>query len=163
MSETVNQENNATTNEQPKTEEKLFTQDEVNGFFNKRYSEMMVKLNEYEGKAKKYDEMEEANKSEIQKANDKAAKLEAELSAIKKADEVRKIREKVAEETKVPVSLLNGNTEEECKAQAKGILEFAKPSGYPTVRDGGEVQNINTGSARDKFAEWMNQSMNGGN
>ena len=35
MSETVNQETNATT-EQPK-EEKLFTQEQVNGFFNKRY------------------------------------------------------------------------------------------------------------------------------
>ena len=96
MSETVNQENNATTNEQPKTEEKLFTQDEVNGFFNKRYSEMMAKLKDYEGKAKKYDEMEEANKTELQKATEKAQKLEAELAGMKKR--IEELEKKLSEE-----------------------------------------------------------------
>ena len=157
MSETVNQENNATTNEQPKTEEKLFTQDEVNGFFNNRYSEMMAKLNEYEGKAKKYDELEEANKTELQKATERAEKLEAELASMKKAETIREVRSKVATETGVPANLLTGETEEDCKAQANAIMSFAKPVGYPSVKDGGEIQNVAKPSAKQQFAEWANQ------
>ncbi len=83
MSETVNQENNATV-EQPK-EEKLFTQEQVNGFFNKRYSEMMSQLEEYKAKAEKFDELEEANKSELQKATERAQALGAEHNGLKKA------------------------------------------------------------------------------
>ena len=152
MSETVNQENNATM-EQPK-EEKLFTQEQVNGFFNKRYSEMMSQLEEYKSKAEKYDQLEEANKSELQKATERAQALEAEIDGMKKAEQIRTIKAKVATETGVPESLLTGTTEEECKAQADAILNFAKPQGYPTVRDGGEVHNVGKPTTKQQFAEW---------
>lgn len=162
MSETVNQDVNETTKESTNEEktERLFTQEEVNGFFNKRYAEMMSQLKEFKSKAEKYDELEEANKSELQKATEKANKLQSELDAIKKAEEVRNIREKVAKETGIPLaslSLLTGETEEECMTQAKTILEIAKAeTNYPHVKDGGEVANINALKPEDKFREWFN-------
>ena len=159
MSETVNQETNENaTNEQKESGERLFTQEEVNGFFDKRYSEMMSKLKEFEEKAQKYDEMEEANKSELQKAQERAEKLQTELSELKHAEEVRIIRDKVAKETGVPSSLLTGNTEEECTEQAAGILSFKTSSNYPTVKDGGEIQKTVDGSTRQQFAEWASQA-----
>lgn len=163
MSETVNQENNVTNEqEQPKPAEKLFTQEEVNGFFNKRYSEMMSQLETFKEKAAKYDELEEANKSELQKATERAEKLQSELNGLKKANEIREIREKVAKDTGIPAascSLLTGETEEACQEQAKAILSMVTPGTYPRVPDGGEIQNISKGSARDDFKNWA-PSMN---
>ena len=163
MAETVNQETATIeqnqTQEQQTVEEKLFTQDEVNKFFDRRYSETMSKLKEYEAKAKKYDELEEANKTELQKATEKAEKLQAELDSIKKANEVREMRDKVAQETGVPAHLLTAETEDECKAQAESIKEFAKPSAYPSVRDGGEPRINNKNSARADFSEWVKKTL----
>lgn len=158
MSETVNQENNATV-EQPK-EEKLFTQEQVNGFFNKRYSEMMSKLDEYKAKAEKFDELEEANKSELQKATERAAQLESELNQIKKEASIKDVRNKVAKELGVPADLLTAETEDACKEQAKAILNFAKPSSYPTIKDAGEVNNVGKPSPKQQFAEWANGAFN---
>ena len=164
MQETVNQETpNETVNEQPK-EERLFTQEEVNGFFNKRYSEMMSQLEEFKSKAEKYDALEEANKSELQKATEKAEKLQLELDSLKKADEVRSVREKVAKETGIPaasMSLLTGETAEECLEQAKTILAIAKAeANYPQVKDGGEVAHVISGKPEDQFKDWFNANFN---
>lgn len=152
---TVPTQDPATTPDKP--EEKKFTQEEVNSFFNKRYGELMAKVNEYEEKAKKFDEMEEANKTELQKALEKAEKLETELSGLKKAESIREIREEVAKETGIPAHLLTGATEEECKAQAAAIADYAKPAPYPAVKDAGEVNNVGKATTRQQFAEWSNK------
>lgn len=152
---TVTTQEPATTPDKP--EEKKFTQEEVNSFFNKRYGELMAKVNEYEEKAKKFDEMEEANKTELQKALEKAEKLETELSGLKKAESIREIREEVAKETGIPAHLLTGATEEECKAQAAAIADYAKPSPYPAIKDAGEVNNVGKPTTRQQFAEWSNK------
>ena len=116
---------------------------------------------ELKAKASKFDEIKERNKSELQKANERADALQAELEGMKKAESVRKIREDVAKEMGVPASLLSGDTKEECETQAKGILSFAKPNSYPSVKDGGEVRNAGTKQTRDQFADWLD-SLNGG-
>ena len=152
---TVTTQDPATTPDKP--EEKKFTQEEVNSFFNKRYGELMAKVNEYEEKAKKFDEMEEANKTELQKALEKAEKLETELSGLKKAESIREIREEVAKETGIPAHLLTGATEEECKAQAAAIADYAKPAPYPAVKDAGEVNDVGKVTTRQQFAEWSNK------
>lgn len=156
MSETVNQETNATNNQEPK--EKLFTQDEVNGFFNKRYSELMSKVDAYKEKAEKYDQMEEANKTELQKATERAEQLESELTKLKNETALKDIRNKVAKDSGVPAELLTGSTEEACKEQANAILSFAKPKDYPNLKDGGEVNNVGKLSPRQQFAEWTKEA-----
>lgn len=140
--------------------EKTFTQEEVNGFFNKRYGELMAKVKEFEEKAKKYDEMEEASKTELQKAQERAEKLEAQLKEKESEEAIREIKKKVADEMKVPADLLTGNTEEECRTQAQAIMSFATSQGYPTVRDAGESNPTNKKSTRDAFKEWADSNFN---
>lgn len=139
-------------------EEKTFTQAELNSVVQKRLGEERQKYGDYEDlkkKAARLDEIEESNKSELQKATEKAEKLEAELKSIKDAEAIRTMRTSVAELTGVPASLLTGTTEEDCKVQAKAILEFAKAYEYPALRDGGEAHNTSKKSTGQQFADWM--------
>lgn len=153
--ETVNQENNEAT-------EKTFTQAEVDAIVGDRLKRDRAKYADYDdlkAKAEKYDQMEEANKTELQKAIERGDALQTELDALKSANSIREIRQKVAEATGVPTSLLTENTEEECQEQAQRILEFSKPKGYPKVRDGGEVtKNIGKQTTRQQFADWMGEA-----
>jgi len=129
--ETVNQEKNVAA-EEVKNEEvnTTFTQEDVDRIVGERLAREREKFSDYKTlkeKAEKFDQIEEESKSELQKAQELAANLQAELDSRKKAEEIRGIRDKVAAEMDVPSSLLSGETEEECKAQAEAILEFAKP------------------------------------
>lgn len=140
---------------------RTFTQEEVNSIIGKRLAEEKGKYADYDvlkAKADKYDEAEEANKSELQKATERANNLEAELNGFKKAEEVRTTREKVANETGIPVNLLTGVTEDECKAQAEAIKAYAQP-GYPKVKDAGELSKQSNSSTRQQFADFMSQIM----
>jgi len=138
--------------------EKTFTQDEVNRIVTNR----LAKYSDYEtlkAKAEKFDEAEEANKSELQKALDKANKLQTELDDLHKRDEIRAVRDEVSQTTGVPSSLLTGSTKEECEAQAKAIAEYkaqTAPAAYPAVKDGGDPQLNVKKSTRDQFADWLN-------
>ena len=67
--------------------------------------------------------------------------------------------DQVAEKTGVPAALLTAETLEECEAQADAILKFAQPGAYPSVKDGGEVRNTRTRTARDAFEEWAAKAL----
>ena len=160
---TVTTQETAPAEEQTRT----FTQDELNAIVGKRLAEEKGKYADYEELKKKaaaFDEAEEAQKSELQKATERADQLQSQLDKMLKADEIRKVREKVAAETGVPAGLLSGEDEETCKAQADGILSFAtssKPSAYPVIKDGGEVKHANApATSEDQFKEWFEQTFN---
>lgn len=134
MSET-NEQNGGTVNTE--TGEKKFTQDEVNAIVGerlKREREKYADYDELKDKAEKYDQSVESSKTEMQKANEAIENLKNQLGGYMKAEEIRKVREKISSETKVPYSLLTGETEEDCKKQAEAILAFAKPKEYPSVK-----------------------------
>ena len=136
---------------------RTFTQDEVNAIVGKRLAEEKGKYADYDvlkAKADKFDEAEEASKTELQKATERANNLEAELNGIKKANEERETRDKIAQETGVPANLLTGCTEDECRAQAEAIKAYATPN-YPRVRDNGEVSNQTGGTAKEDFVAFM--------
>lgn len=159
MSETVNQENG---NKQTETvnQEKTFTQAELDRIVKERTYRAQEKYADYDElkeKAARLDALEEQSKTELQKATDKAAKLQAELDGLKNAEKVRAMREKVSKETDVPMDLLNGSTVEECMEQAKKIKAFANPS-YPNLRDGGEPSGSPGASAAQQFAEWFSRN-----
>ena len=92
-------------------------------------------------------------------ANKAIEALQAELKGMKDAESLRQIRDKVAADKKVPASLLTGETEEACAAQADSILAFANSNGYPTVPDGGEVHGSPAPQTRDRFAKWVNDNL----
>lgn len=149
-----------TTQENGEGQTRTFTQDEVNAIVGKRVAEEKGKYSDYEdlkAKAAKYDEAEEASKSELQKAMERANNLEAELNGLKKTEEVRQMREKIANETGIPTHLLTGETEDACRTQAEAIKAFAQPSSYPQVKDGGEVPKTSGGNPKAAFAEYMSQ------
>ncbi len=153
--ETVNQGQEATQEQQ----EAKFTQADLDRIVKDRLTREREKYGDYDAlkaKADKFDEIEEASKTELQKATEKAKALQDELDAFKKAESLRTMREKVAHDTGVPVNLLTAESEDACKEQAKQILEFSRPSGYPQVKDGGEVRTSGKKSTRDSFAEWFN-------
>lgn len=160
MSETVNQDTQQTAAEPERT----FTQSEMDAIIRDRLKREREKYADYDAlkeKAGRFDAAEEAQKSELQKATERADALQAQLDSMLKADNVRKIREKVAHETGVPATLLNAEDEETCKAQAKAIMEFAKPGAYPAVPDCGEVHKaIGGGKTRDQFKDWFESSLN---
>ena len=81
--------------------------------------------------------------------------VETELTELKSANALRDMREKVSRETGVPMSMLTYDTEEACTEQANAIKEFAKPSMYPTVPDGGEPGSAGKLSTREQFNEWF--------
>ena len=159
--ETVNQENTNGGTESG-TPERTFTQSELNAIVTDRLSREREQYADYAAlkeKAEKYDAAQEAGKSELQKATEKVAALQAQVETYTKADNLRSIREKVSNETGVPASLLYGEDEDTCKAQAQAILDYAKPqTGGITIRDGGEPQVKPTGSTRDQFADWFNKN-----
>ena len=141
-------------------ETKTFTQEEVNSIVQERLFKERKKyegFDEIKAKADKFDEMEEASKTELQKANDRVKNLETELNALKAENEVKAIREKVSQATSIPTNLLTGATEEECLAQAQAIRAFANPS-YPEVKDAGEVVNIGKPTTRDQFNQWASEA-----
>lgn len=110
------------------------------------------KVAELEGKT--------AKAEDLQKALQRAEAAENELAGLKLSNQLREIRESVAKTKGVPASLLTGDSEETCTAQADAILAFAKPSGYPKLPDGGEAQAQTLGkTARDKFADWAKENI----
>ena len=158
--ETVNQGQAAEGTEEVKT----FNQQELDAIISDRLKRERDKYADYEAlkaKAAKLDEIEEASKSELQKATERAEKLESELTQMKRAEEIRQIRDKVAATTGVPASLLTADTEEACQEQSKAIMDFKSTMnvGYPNVKDAGELQNTLTGSTRQQFADWASEAL----
>ena len=139
-------------------EEHLFTQSELNAKIASRLSKY-ADYDELKAKAEKYDEMEEASKTELQKSQEKAAELQKKLDALTQANAIRDIRDKVAKETGVPSALLSGDDENTCRVQAKGILDFKKSDTYPQVRNAGEVKPGKKDPAV-AFSEWITQNLN---
>lgn len=161
--ETVIQDNNSTVAEP--TQERTFTQAELDEIVKSRVAKERAKFTDYDSlreKATKFDELQEANKSELQKATERAEALQKQIDSMTHENEIRGIRDKVANETGVPANLLLGNTEEECTEQANKILAFKNENAsYPVVKDGGEVQNLTPKkTAQDQFADWLNASFN---
>ena len=140
--------------------ERTFTQAELDAIVKERVRDQAAKYADYDdlkAKATKFDEAEEASKSELQKVTDKANALQAKLDQIQSEKKIRDIREKVAKEEDLPMDLLSGNDEESCKAQAKAIKEYAqKSSGYPQIRDNGETNHHGAASAKQQFIDWFN-------
>lgn len=90
-------------------------------------------------KAAKFDDIEQAQKSELERAKERADKAEAEIERMRESARQSALVSKVAEEAGVPASLLKGGTEEELRASADAIAAFAKAQqpAYPSDKGAG--------------------------
>lgn len=89
------------------------------------------------------------------------AAVKAELDALKAANALRDLRAQVSKDTGVPAELLTGDTEDACKAQAEAIKAFSQaqqPTGYPNMKDGGDVHVSSPKTTREKFKEFMEKT-----
>lgn len=96
----------------------------------------------------------------LETAQTRLADLEKQLDAMKAADAVRQLREKVAADKNIPANLLTGDTEEACTAQADAILAFAGSSANSlSVGDGGEPNTGGKATTRAQFADWAKEML----
>lgn len=108
----------------------------------------------------KLKEASDGPKDALREASAAIKALQSELDSMKKAEALRTMREKVSTDKKIPASLLTGETEEACSAQADAILAFAKTApGYPHLPDGGEPGGAPKPATRDKFADWAKENL----
>lgn len=105
-------------------------------------------------KAKAFDELEEANKTELQKAMERAEAAEKELGQLR----VQTKRAGIAAEYGVPVSLVSGSTAEEMTENAKALKEWC---GEPTPQNPGDSPAVDFfGFSRCYWpARWYNQAV----
>lgn len=93
------------------------------------------RMKENAEKARLYDEAQEQGKSELQKAQEAAAKAEARAAAM----EAEALRVRVAAATGVDADLLSGSSEEELRASAERLLAWRGaqvPKGAPATDAG---------------------------
>ena len=126
----------------PAEEVRTFTQEEVDSIVGERLKRERAKydgFDEFKAKAAKFDEMEQANKSELEKLVEERDKLRSENETMKAEREREKLIAKVVAETGVDaetLSRMSGDVEENA-AFLKERMDKAK---YPTVPDYGEVK-----------------------
>ena len=99
------------------------------------------RMKENAEKARLYDEAQEQGKSELQKAQEAAAKAEARAAAM----EAEAMRAKVAAATGVDADLLSGSSEEELRASAERLLAWRAaqvPKGAPATDAGVRGEEI---------------------
>lgn len=99
------------------------------------------RMKENAEKARLYDEAQEQGKSELQKAQEAAAKAEARAAAM----EAEALRAKVAAATGVDADLLSGSSEDELRASAERLLAWRGaqvPKGAPASDAGHKGDEI---------------------
>lgn len=142
MPDNAEQVENATQGATAEQAERTFTQAEMEAIIGERLKRERSKYADYaevKAKAAKFDEAEQANKSELQKAVEERDKLRTELEKLQaeaaRAEQVAK----VAAEQGVDAALLSrmaGDVEENAAFLKKQLENKPK---YEAVHDGGEV------------------------
>lgn len=114
---------------QDPTPPKTFTQEEVNELMGKVRREVTGKFTDYDElkkKANEFDALQESQKSELEKAQERAAKAEQEAKALREQKEHADLIAKVSAATGVPATLISGSNEDEMTASAQALAEWAK-------------------------------------
>ena len=99
------------------------SQEDLDRIIGERLARERSKFADYtdlKAKAEQFDALEEKNKTELQKALDRAASAEALAAEATKVS----LRSEVAAAKNVPASLLSGSTKEELEAAADALLAF---------------------------------------
>ena len=123
---------------------KTFTQEELNSILAEDRRKNEAKYADYaelQKKAKQFDDVEAANKSEMQKALDRAAAAEKRAADFEAADKARQEKEAHAEQVKtwvaaaakkhgVPENAIKGDTEAEIKAHAETLASLLPRKGH---------------------------------
>jgi ribosomal protein S24E len=140
---------------------RTFTQDDVDRIVRDRLARERAGIDELRAKASKYDELEQASKTEQEKALERAAKAEREAAEAR----TELLRHRVAASAGLPPEMaarLRGSTEEELTADAGELQKLlGAPASSPT--DGQRPQErltpvpLEGGGANIDMNDWMRQ------
>ena len=114
---------------------------------------------EYKETADAYDQLQEASKTELQKAQEEVARLSAELKEKQDREERETLRAEVAREMDVPAELIKGDDREEMEAHAEALKKYLRTDAAPVVPSDGYKPGSNAQvSNRDRFAQFVDDS-----
>lgn len=97
-------------------------------------------------------EIEEAGKTEAQKAIERAEKAEKALAERESAEALAKVRDEVAKTTGVPAGVLRGASKEELEAHAAELKPHFTPSKGPVIPGQGETPTRATTDSDERAA-----------
>ena len=122
----------------------------------RRAKENLARAAANEDAAKQLYEIQESQKTEVQKAIERAEA--AEKQAAELAAQVT--RAEVAAAKGIPVELLHGGTREELEAAADALIAFRGEQSAPRLEipNPGKTPNTSAGTAADRFAAQLEES-----
>lgn len=129
------------------------SQDEFNRIIADRLSRERAKFADYDDlktKAGEFDKLTEAQKTDAQKANDRALAAEAEVAKFKDREQVTTWKTDVAAATGVPAAALSGSTLEDIQAHAEVLKPLITT---PPAERGPKVPTEGTGNPGDRVAQ----------
>lgn len=106
-----------------------------------------ARAKENKSKADKLDELEEASKTALEKATERAQKAESKVKAYEEEKQRKAWLEEVAAETGLPQSVLRGSTKEEIEAHAQILKPYFEKPSAPVVENDNMKSNTAGGSA----------------
>lgn len=131
---------------------KTFTQEEFNRFAASEKAKYKG-FSEIKAKAEKYDQLEAAQKTDLDKANDRADKAEAKLAQYESKEQAEGWKAAASKATGVPSNILRGSTEEEINEHAESLKEHFSTDAAPQVQSDGFVPDPGSDkSSKDLFA-----------
>lgn len=144
---------------QPAGDSQTFTQDQVNvlvGNARKKERAKYENYEKYKADSEKLAEIEEANKTDLEKALSRAEQAEKELTALKQTQQIAEWKAEVSKETGVPAEALHGESREALEACAETLQKYFTPQDNtrPYIASDGFAPSDTKGkSTRDQFAE----------
>ena len=145
----------------PKTEEAsttqaeftpITTQEVFDQLFNKRWAREQAKYADFEiykAAYEKLHQMEEADKSELQKAEERASKAEDKLAELEQQSKLANLKQVIAAEQGLDPRVLYGSTKEELLECAANIKAVIGSRAAPVVHaDGQAADELDTSDLR---------------
>ena len=110
-----------------------------------------ARAKENKSKADKLDELEEASKTALEKATERAQKAENQVKAYEQEAQRKQWLEEVSSETGLPMSVLRGSTRKEIEAHAQILKPYFEKPSAPIVEN--DNMKSNTASAGKSKAD----------
>ena len=142
----------------------ITTQEDFDKAFNRIFADKIGRerdkfadYNDLKAKAAELDALKEQGQTELQKAEARATKAEAELKTLKADRQIEAWKTEVSEVTGVKASLLSGTTKEEIEKHAQAIKETYKLPAAPVVGSEGRKPATPGKSPVDQFGEVLDR------
>ena len=109
---------------------------------------------------KRLKELEDAQKSELEKTLERAQAAEKELEQLKAQEQLNAYKSELAERFNVPRSLIRGASLEELEDHAQELSKHLKQPATPALAQDGLINPERKMSARDEFCAQLKSLMN---